>query len=211
MLNRLKSRNIILNYVINYKNTDTTIEFNNYQLLQEDNYLSQFKVTVILEKTNLYNKIIELKKETQKGFTVSSYNLNFELFVETYGDIEVTESNVVKLELTCKGKAFKNEVRSNSLSGSITDTFFETPLKLVITSRASGNVEIRDLNTSRVYKLKNLTNGQMVTIDSYKKTVNLSPQNWDFWKFPITTNKNYRFQVVVGTADIYIMYKVRVL
>lgn len=201
----LKTKYNVLEYVVNYKNSDyTPIFFKNTLKTSEENFY-KISIKCIFEVNNNLLINVNKLKEFLKQASLYKNDLEYDLFLESASDMEITEDNIIIIIFNCNGKIYKKRkiktIRNNETINidSVRDIRVNFSLNAdTKTDNILKNVVINNMsfsfNTKEGFK-----------IDSEKGKI-IGLENWNFYEFPKTENKQLKIKLT-GIEKIIVDYR----
>ncbi|KXB66185.1 hypothetical protein HMPREF3181_00930 [Parvimonas sp. KA00067] len=202
-IKELKTKYNVLEFTINYKNSDYTPEFFKNRLKSSEENFYKIDINCFLEvNDNLIFNVNRLK-ELFKNITLTDDEKEYDVFLDSCSDIEVEEDSIILVTFSCNGKIFRKRVKRKMQTGE----------KIVFNSVRDIRLNFSLSPTNEVSEKKVILNQLTFTfntktgfeINSEKgKIKNLI--KWDFYEFPKSKNKEFILNLS-GIEEVNIDYR----
>lgn len=202
-IKELKTKYNVLEFTINYKNSDYTPEFFKNRLKSSEENFYKIDINCFLEvNDNLIFNVNRLK-ELFKNITLTDDEKEYDVFLDSCSDIEVEEDSIILVTFSCNGKIFRKRVKRKMQTGE----------KIVFNSVRDIRLNFSLSPTNEVSEKKVILNQLTFTfntktgfeINSEKgKIKNLI--EWDFYEFPKSKNKEFILNLS-GIEEVNIDYR----
>lgn len=200
---KLKTDYEVLEFSINYKNSDYTPEFYKDRLIGNTNNLYNIVVNCVFNvNQNLVYNVNRIKR-ILKNITIEHNNLEYDLIFENSTDLEIGENSVILVSFNCKGKIYKKRVTKTIRNGDILtfNSNKDVYLNLSIDKTTVSSIKTVTLNNIK-FKYNSKTGFK---IDAENGIVT-GLVEWDFFDFP--TTKDNKFTVSLsGIESLNIDYR----
>lgn len=201
--NKLKTDYEVLEFSINYKNSDYTPEFFKDRLIGSTSNNYTIIVTCIFNvNQNLVYNINRVKKLLE-FITIEHNNLEYDLIFENSTDLEVGEESVVIINFNCRGKIFKKRVTKTIRNGDVLNFNSNRDIYLNISAEKLNTSSVKTVTLNNLKFKYNTKTG--FKIDS-ENAVLEGVIDWDFFEFP--KSKNNKFTVsLTGVESLTVDYR----
>lgn len=199
----LKTKYNVLECTINYKNSDYTPEFFKNRLKSSEENFYKININCFLEvNDNLIFNVNRLK-ELFKNITLTDDEKEYDIFLDSYSDIEVGEDSIILVTFSCNGKIFRKRVKKKIQNGE----------KIVFNSVKDIRLNF-SLNPTNEISEKNVTLNQLTFTFNTKTGFEINSEKgkiknlieWDFYEFPKSKNKEFILNLS-GIEEVNIDYR----
>lgn len=202
-IKELKTKYNVLEFTINYKNSDYTPEFFKNRLKSSEENFYKIDINCFLEVNDDLIFNLNRLKELFKNITLTDNEKEYDVFLDSCSDIEVGEDSIILVTFSCNGKIFRKRVKRKMQTGE----------KIVFNSVRDIRLNFSLSPTNEVSEKKVILNQLTFTfntktgfeINSEKgKIKNLI--EWDFYEFPKSKNKEFILNLS-GIEEVNIDYR----
>lgn len=202
-IKELKTKYNVLEFTINYKNSDYTPEFFKNRLKSSEENFYKIDINCFLEVNDDLIFNLNRLKELFKNITLTDNEKEYDVFLDSCSDIEVGEDSIILVTFSCNGKIFRKRVKRKMQTGE----------KIVFNSVRDIRLNFSLSPTNEVSEKKVILNQLTFTfntktgfeINSEKgKIKNLI--KWDFYEFPKSKNKEFILKLS-GIEEVNIDYR----
>lgn len=202
-IKELKTKYNVLEFTINYKNSDYTPEFFKNRLKSSTENFYKININCFLKVDNdlIYN--VNRLKELFKKITLIDEDKEYDVFLENCSDVEVEEDNIILMTFNCNGKIFRKRKKRKLKNGD----------KIVFDSVRDISLNF-SLDTSSVVSEKSVTLNNMIFKFNTKTGFEINAEegkvknliDWDFYEFIKSRNKEFALKLD-GIDEVFIDYR----
>lgn len=202
-IKELKTKYNVLEFTINYKNSDYTPEFFKNRLKSSEENFYKIDINCFLEvNDNLIFNVNRLK-ELFKNITLTDDEKEYDVFLDSCSDIEVEEDSIILVTFSCNGKIFRKRVKRKMQTGE----------KIVFNSVRDIRLNF-SLNPTNEVSEKKVTLNQLTFTFNTKTGFEINSEKgkiknlieWDFYEFPKSKNKEFILKLS-GIEEVNIDYR----
>ena len=202
-IKELKTKYNVLEFTINYKNSDYNPEFFKNRLKSSTENFYKININCFLKVDNdlIYN--VNRLKELFKKITLIDEEKEYDVFLENCSDVEVEEDNIILITFNCNGKIFRKRKKRKLKNGD----------KIVFDSVRDISLNF-SLDTSSVVSEKSVTLINMIFKFNSKSGFEINAEegkvknliDWDFYEFIKSRNKEFTLKLD-GIDEVFIDYR----
>lgn len=202
-IKELKTKYNVLEFTINYKNSDYTPEFFKNRLKSSEENFYKIDINCFLEvNDNLIFNVNRLK-ELFKNITLTDDEKEYDVFLDSCSDIEVGEDSIILVTFSCNGKIFRKRVKRKMQTGEKIVFNSVRDIRLNFSLSPTNEVSEKKVTLNQLTFTFNTKTG--FEINSEKgKIKNLI--EWDFYEFPKSKNKEFILNLS-GIEEVNIDYR----
>lgn len=202
-IKELKTKYNVLEFTINYKNSDYTPEFFKNRLKSSEENFYKIDINCFLEvNDNLIFNVNRLK-ELFKNITLTDDEKEYDVFLDSCSDIEVEEDSIILVTFSCNGKIFRKRVKRKMQTGEKIVFNSVRDIRLNFSLSPTNEVSEKKVTLNQLTFTFNTKTG--FEINSEKgKIKNLI--EWDFYEFPKSKNKEFILKLS-GIEEVNIDYR----
>lgn len=203
-INDLKTKFNVIEFVINYKNSDYTPEFFKNKLKSSEEHFYKININCLFEvgEDLIFN--INKLKELLKNITLEDEEKEFDIFLESTSDIELGEDSIILVTFSCNGKIFRKRAKKVLKNGEKLTINSVRDIKLNFSKNAETSTNaLKNVILNNMQFSFNTKNG--FEINSEKGKIK-NIETWDFYEFPKTKNKEFQLRLS-GIDEILVDYR----
>lgn len=199
----LKTKYNVLEFTINYKNSDYTPEFfkNRLKSSEENFYIIDINCFLEVNDDLIFN--VNKLKELFKNVTLTDDEKEYDIFFDSCSDIEVREDSIILVTFSCNGKIFKKRIKKEIQNGEKIIFNSVRDIRLNFSLDSTDEVSEKSVTLNQLTFTFNTKTG--FEINSEKGKIK-DLINWDFYEFPKSKNKEFTLKLM-GIEKVNIDYR----
>lgn len=202
-IKELKTKYNVLEFTINYKNSDYTPEFFKNRLKSSEENFYKIDINCFLEVNDDLIFNVNRLKELFKNITLTDDEKEYDVFLDSCSDIEVGEDSIILVTFSCNGKIFRKRVKRKMQTGEKIVFNSVRDIRLNFSLSPTNEVSEKKVTLNQLTFTFNTKTG--FEINSEKgKIKNLI--EWDFYEFPKSKNKEFILNLS-GIEEVNIDYR----
>lgn len=202
--NVLKTEFNVLEYVVNYKNSDYTPEFFKNKLKSSEENFYKIAINCIFEINNNFVFNLNKLKEFLKNVTLVDNEKEYDIFLESTNDIEIGEDTLIIITFNCNGRIFKKRKKKTMINNEKLTVDSVRDIRLNFsTDKKVGTNDLKKVVLNNMSFSFNTKEGFKINSEE-GKVENL--EDWDFYEFPKTKNKEFVLKLS-GIDEIIVDYR----
>lgn len=202
-IKELKTKYNVLEFTINYKNSDYTPEFfkNRLKSSIENFYKINISCFFKVDKDLIYN--VNRLKELFKKITLIDEDKEYDVFLDSCSDVEVEEDNIILITFNCNGKIYRKRVKKKIKNGDKIEFNSVRDIKLNFSLEATNISSEKNVTLNNmVFKFNTKTGFEINAEEGKVKDL----IDWDFYEFIKSKNKEFTLKLE-GINEVYIDYR----
>lgn len=202
-IKELKTKYNVLEFTINYKNSDYTPEFFKNRLKSSTENFYKININCFLKVDNdlIYN--VNRLKELFKKITLIDEEKEYDVFLENCSDVEVEEDNIILITFNCNGKIYRKRVKKKIKNGDKIEFNSVRDIKLNFSSEATNISSEKNVTLNNMIFKFNTKTGFEINAEEGKVKDLI---DWDFYEFIKSKNKEFTLKLE-GINEVYIDYR----
>nr|DAX69039.1 MAG TPA: hypothetical protein [Caudoviricetes sp.] len=202
-IKELKTKYNVLEFTINYKNSDYTPEFfkNRLKSSTENFYKINISCFFKVDKDLIYN--VNRLKELLKKITLIDEDKEYDVFLDSCSDVEVEEDNIILITFNCNGKIYRKRVKKKIKNGEKIEFNSVRDIKLNFSLEATNISSEKNVTLNNMIFKFNTKTGFEINAEEGKVKDLI---DWDFYEFIKSKNKEFTLKLE-GINEVYIDYR----
>lgn len=202
-IKELKTNYNVLEFTINYKNSDYTPEFFKNRLKSSTENFYKININCFLKVDNdlIYN--VNRLKELFKKVTFIDEDKEYDVFLDSCSDVEVEEDNIILITFNCNGKIYRKRVKKKIKNEDKIEFNSVRDIKLNFSLEATNISSEKNVTLNNMIFKFNTKTGFEINAEE-GKVKNLI--DWDFYEFIKSKNKEFTLKLD-GIDEVFIDYR----